>query len=81
MQNTRLVENVTQKFLTVDTGGSIKKEEEDAVPCRAGLGVKSILFNVVLRPQRPYGQLMRDEEPRTATSTFTQLLTSVKSLA
>ena len=31
-------------------------------------------FNVALRPQRP----VRDGEPRTATSTFTQLLVSVE---
>ena len=33
-------------------------------------------FNVALRPQRPYG-LLGDGEPRTATSTFAQLLNSV----
>ena len=33
-------------------------------------------FGVALRPQRPLGTI-RDREPRTATSTFTQLLSSV----
>ena len=32
-------------------------------------------FSVALRPQRPYG-LLGTREPRTATSTFTQLLSS-----
>ena len=34
-----------------------------------------IKFNVALQPQRPYG-LFRDGEPRAATSTFTQLMSS-----
>ena len=35
-------------------------------------------FNVALRPQRPYGlfHFGTSREPRTATSTFTQLLSS-----
>ena len=34
-----------------------------------------IKFSIALQPQRPYG-LSRDGEPRTATSTFTQLMSS-----
>ena len=37
-----------------------------------GGGGKEEEFNVALRPQRLYGH--RDGEPRTSTSTFTQLL-------
>ena len=37
---------------------------------------RMIWFNVVLRPQKPWVGLIIDGEPRTATSTFTQPLSS-----
>ena len=37
---------------------------------------QAVLFNVALRPQISYGPSVRDGEPRTATSTFIQLLNS-----
>ena len=36
-------------------------------------------FNVALRPHAETMRTIRDRDPRTATSTFTQLLSSVKS--
>ena len=38
--------------------------------------VGSPLIDLALRRQRPYGLLRRTGEPRAATSTFTQLLSS-----
>ena len=52
---------------------SCRKCSTVAAQCRVSNSYSS---NVAFRPQRPQGQYIRDGEPTTSTSTFTQLLNS-----